>query len=84
MRSFYRLYSHNKYTSQLKEATSEPMKADRAHRVPLSEGVIKLLKVQKKNSSSHLIFTSYKNTELSDATLNATIKRVHQGKLDRK
>jgi integrase len=78
------LWSEIDFKTGVWELSAERMKADRPHRVPLPKQALRLLNIQKKNSKSHLIFTSDKNTELSDSTLNATIKRMHQAKLDRK
>ncbi|HDY84952.1 hypothetical protein LCGC14_0991310 [marine sediment metagenome] len=78
------LWSEIDLTEKVWKLSAERMKADRPHTVPLSEQAVSLLKKQKSNSSSHLVFTSDKNTELSDATLNATIKRMHQSKIDHK
>lgn len=78
------LWTEIDFKSGIWELSAERMKADRPHRVPLSKYALNLLMIQKKSSKSHLVFTSDKNTELSDATLNATIKRMHQAKVDKK
>lgn len=78
------LWTEIDFKSETWELSAERMKADRPHRVPLSKQALKLLEIQKKNTKSHLVFATDKNTELSDASLNATIKRMHQSKIDKK
>jgi integrase len=75
-------WSEINFEEKIWQLSAERMKADRPHRVPLSEQAIELLLKLKQNSTSHLIFTSNKNTEISSVTLIATIKRIHQCKLD--
>ena len=78
------LWTEIDFKSGIWELSAERIKADRPHRVPLSNKALSLLNVQKQFSKSHIIFTTDKNTELSDATLNATIKRMHEAKIDKK
>ena len=52
------------------------MKADKEHRVPLSEAAMLLLKALPAGEGSALLFPSSKGTQLSDMTLGATIKRM--------
>ena len=56
--------------------SAECMKADKPHTVPLSDAAIALL--QSIPRQSKYIFPSAKGDELSDATLSATIKRMHE------
>ena len=54
---------------------AERMKANRKHRVPLIEPMIRLL--DKCESSDGLVFPSTKNKPLSDMTLSAVMRRMH-------
>lgn len=56
--------------------SAERMKADKPHTVPLSDAAITLLECMPRESKH--IFPSGKGGELSDATLAATIKRMHE------
>lgn len=56
--------------------SAERMKAEKAHTVPLSDAAIKLIMFMPRESKH--IFPSSKGGELSDATLAATIKRMHE------
>ncbi|MCA3219355.1 MAG: tyrosine-type recombinase/integrase [Burkholderiales bacterium] len=68
---------------------SERMKMDREHRVPLSTAALAVLERQweaacaesphGKPDPKTLIFPSASGTEVSDATLNAVIKRMNEG-----
>lgn len=53
------------------------MKADREHVVPLPARALELLQSLPVLAGSDLVFPGTGNTELSDATLAATIKRMH-------
>ncbi len=57
----------------------ERMKAKREHRIPLSEEALALLNALPRIDGTDLVFPSTKNTELSDATLTATLKRMGLG-----
>lgn len=52
------------------------MKAEREHRIPLTVEAMKLLEALPRIDGTDLIFPSSKKTELSDATLTATLKRM--------
>ena len=52
------------------------MKAKREHRIPLSDDALALLVTIPRVDGTDLVFPSTKGTELSDATLTATIKRM--------
>ena len=52
------------------------MKADRDHRVPLSDGAIKLLESLPRFDGTDLVFPSSKKTTLSDMTLSAVMRRM--------
>lgn len=60
--------------------SAERMKADKPHTVPLSDAAVALLECMPKESK--YIFPSSKGGELSDATLSATIKRMHAEELE--
>jgi integrase len=54
------------------------MKARKEHRVPLTEEMMLLLNGLPKHDSSSLVFHSSKGSPLSDMTLSATMKRMHE------
>ena len=60
---------------------AERMKADAAHRVPLSDAAVALLKSLVKFEGTDLIFVGNENKQLSDMTLAAVIKRMNKIKL---
>ncbi|MDA1332424.1 MAG: tyrosine-type recombinase/integrase [Proteobacteria bacterium] len=57
---------------------AERMKADAAHRVPLSDAAVTLLKSLVKREGTDLIFVGNENKQLSDMTLAAVIKRMNK------
>ena len=52
------------------------MKAGKEHRVPLSETVLKLLEGLPRMAGCDLAFPNAKETQLSDMTLTAVLKRM--------
>jgi integrase len=60
---------------------AERMKAGVAHRVPLSNAAVALLKSLVKFDGTDLIFVGNENKQLSDMTLAAVIKRMNKAKL---
>ena len=52
------------------------MKAEREHRVPLSADALKLLNALPRIAGTDLVFPSAKNTQLSDMTLTAVLRRM--------
>lgn len=54
------------------------MKLAREHVVPLSDDAVKLLNAVPKFEGKSLVFPSGKGNELSDMTLAAVIKRMHE------
>lgn len=52
------------------------MKAEKEHRVPLSDATMALLKALHAGESGALLFPSTKGTQISDMTLGAVIKRM--------
>lgn len=59
---------------------TERMKAKREHRVPLSEAAVKLLEALPRIAGTDLVFPGYGGAAMSDATLNAVIRRMHTRK----
>ncbi|EHK56777.1 tyrosine-type recombinase/integrase [Allomesorhizobium alhagi] len=53
------------------------MKEGKAHRVPLSDAAVKLLKATPRFHGNDLVFPAVRGGELSDMTLAAAIKRIH-------
>ncbi len=54
------------------------MKMDREHRVPLPARAIELLKALPKLEGNPLVFPAARGGQLSDMTLSATMKRMHE------
>jgi integrase len=61
---------------------ADRMKAGREHRVPLSDAAVKLLASLPRLKGSGLIFPNGKGSQLSDMTLTAVIRRMHQQRID--
>ena len=59
------------------------MKAKREHRIPLTPLMMSILKSLPRHISSDLVFHTEKGVALSDMTLNATMKRIHEADLDK-
>jgi len=60
--------------------SAERMKTDKPHVVPLSDAAIELL--ERMPRTSKLIFPAPRGGQLSDASLTAVIKRMHQKAID--
>lgn len=58
------------------------MKMDREHRVPLSPDAVSLLKSFPRFEGNPLVFPAARGGELSDMTLSAAMKRLHQADVD--
>ncbi|MER9135139.1 integrase arm-type DNA-binding domain-containing protein [Mesorhizobium sp. M0830] len=56
---------------------AKKMKAGKAHRVPLSEAAVKILKATPRFDGNELVFPAVRGGELSDMTLAAAIKRMN-------
>jgi integrase len=54
------------------------MKMDREHRVPLAPCAVELLRALPRMDGNPLIFPAVRGGELSDMTLSATMKRLHE------
>ncbi len=59
------------------------MKKRKEHRIPLSQTSIDLLNTMPRFAATDLIFPGLKSQQMSDATLNATLKRMHAAKRER-
>ena len=57
------------------------MKAERDHRVPLTQAMVDLLAHIERHPQSDLVFYNSKGKALSDMTLSATMKRLHASDL---
>lgn len=58
------------------------MKMDREHRVPLTPEAVALLEALPRHADNPLVFPAPRGGELSDMTLSATMKRLHQADVD--
>lgn len=58
------------------------MKMGREHRVPLSPDAVALLKALPRMAGTPYVFPAIRGGQLSDATLSATMKRIHAADLD--
>jgi len=58
------------------------MKAGREHRIPLCREAVTLLKALPRHAGNALVFPAAKGGELSDMTLSATMKRLHEADAD--
>jgi len=58
------------------------MKMDREHRVPLTPGAVALLRSLPRFEGNPLVFPAARGGELSDMTLSAAMKRLHQADVD--
>jgi integrase len=54
------------------------MKMDREHRVPLSDDAVALLGAVPRHAGNPLVFPAPRGGQLSDMTLSATMKRMHE------
>lgn len=54
------------------------MKMDREHRVPLSARAVDMLKALPRSEGNPLVFPAARGGQLSDMTLSATMKRMHE------
>lgn len=61
---------------------AERMKMGREHRVPLAPVALGLLKALPRLHGSELVFPSAKGGQLSDMTLSATMRRVHEAEIE--
>lgn len=60
---------------------AERMKMGKEHRVPLSAAAMTLLKALPRLDGSELVFPSSKGGQLSDMTLSATMRRMHEAEI---
>lgn len=61
---------------------AERMKMGKEHRVPLSPAAVALLKAMPKLDGCDMIFPSAKGGQLSDMTLSATMRRIHEAEIE--
>lgn len=61
---------------------AERMKMGREHRVPLSAAAVKLLEALPRLGGSDMVFPSTKGGPLSDMTLSATMRRIHEAEIE--
>ncbi|WP_296642747.1 tyrosine-type recombinase/integrase [Roseinatronobacter sp.] len=57
---------------------AQRMKMDREHRVPLSARAVEMLRALPKLEGNPLVFPAARGGQLSDMTLSATMKRMHE------
>jgi integrase len=60
---------------------AQRMKMDREHRVPLSAAAVALLQSLPRHDSNPLVFPSARGGQISDMTLSATMKRMHEAEV---
>lgn len=58
------------------------MKMDREHRVPLTPAAVALLKALPRFEGNSLVFPAARGGQLSDMTLSATMKRMHESEVE--
>ncbi|MCA3509488.1 MAG: integrase arm-type DNA-binding domain-containing protein [Rhodobacter sp.] len=60
---------------------AQRMKMDREHRVPLSAAAVALLQNLPRHDGNPLVFPSARGGQVSDMTLSATMKRMHEAEV---
>jgi len=60
---------------------AQRMKMDREHRVPLSAAAVALLQSLPRHDGNPLVFPSARGGQVSDMTLSATMKRMHEAEV---
>lgn len=70
------------FTTGIWTIPAERMKMDREHRVPLCPDALALLEALPRHHGNPLVFPAPKGGEMSDATLSATMKRIHEADLE--
>ena len=61
---------------------AERMKMGREHRVPLSAAAVALLEALPRLGECDMVFPSSKGGQLSDMTLSATMRRIHEAEIE--
>ena len=61
---------------------ADRMKMSREHRVPLTPAAVALLKALPRLDGNDLVFPAARGGQLSDMTLSATMKRIHQAEIN--
>jgi len=61
---------------------AQRMKMGREHRVPLSAAAVALLKALPRLDGGDMVFPSSRGGQLSDMTLSATMRRIHEAEIE--
>lgn len=61
---------------------ADRMKMSREHRVPLSSAAVALLQAMPRLEGTDMVFPSTKGGQLSDMTLSATMRRMHEAEIE--
>jgi integrase len=61
---------------------ADRMKMSREHRVPLSPAAVALLQAMPRLEGTEMVFPSTKGGQLSDMTLSATMRRMHEAEIE--
>ena len=67
--------------ARLWSLSAERMKADRPHKVPLSDAAVRLLEGLPRGADDDLLFPAPRGGQLSDMTLNKMLKDMHAAKV---
>ncbi len=61
---------------------ADRMKMSREHRIPLSPAALALLRAMPRLDGTEMVFPSTKGGQLSDMTLSATMRRMHEAEIE--
>lgn len=61
---------------------ADRMKMSREHRIPLTPAAVTLLKAMPRLDGNELVFPSARGGQLSDMTLSATMRRMHEAEIE--
>lgn len=61
---------------------ADRMKVSREHRIPLSPAAVALLRAMPRLDGTEMVFPSSKGGQLSDMTLSATMRRMHETEIE--
>jgi len=61
---------------------ADRMKMSREHRIPLSPAAVALLQAMPRLEGTDMVFPSTKGGQLSDMTLSATMRRMHEAEIE--
>jgi len=62
--------------------SAERMKADREHRVPLSDAALAIIEAMPRRSETRLVFAASRGGQLSDMTLSKVMRDMHKDALE--